>query len=152
MRHLLILPVTLVTIFGGWSFAQTSPSSHPNVLQVYESVAENHPTKPKKLSWWQRTKAFFNFLIHRYLGSDDETLAIIIGLILALVGLTPFAIMAAGLILKKNDWAIHFIINLLIIILAIVLFVVTCGIGYWGTVALLIGALIHAIWYVLSRR
>lgn len=88
----------------------------------------------------------------KIVGSDEDTLAIILGILLALLGLTPFAIMIAGLIRNREDWLVHSLINLLIVIVAWVLFFVTCGIGFWVTIAFLVVAFIHALWYVLAKK
>lgn len=110
------------------------------------------PSSPKKLSWWQKVKTFVKFAIQRVLVGDDDTLTIILGILLSLLTLTPFAIMIVGLIRKRDDWLLHSLINLLVIILAWVLFFVTCGFGVWITILMLLAAFIHALWYVLSKR
>lgn len=129
--------------------AQTLPSQRVPVQEA--QVVTYSPTSPKKLTWWQKTKLFFKSLFATPL-SSDETLIIILGVLLSLIGLTPFAIMLAGLLRKRDDWLLHFIINLLIIVIAWALFFFTCGIGVWLTIALLLIAFVHAIWYVVTKK
>lgn len=106
----------------------------------------------QKLTWWQKVKTFVKFAVQRVIGSDDDVLTIVLGILLSLLSLTPFAIMIVGLIRNRDDWLLHSLLNLLIIILAWILFLVTCGLGVWITIAMLLIAFVHALWYVLSKR
>lgn len=159
--HATLLPMRYITfslgllIFGMSASvvsAQTvsQPACDAHVAVHY--LPGSSPSPGKKLSWWQKAKAFIKFAIQRVLGDDEDTLAMVLGIVLALLTLTPFAIMVAGIIRKRDDWLLHALLNLLIIILAWILFFVTCGLGVWITIAMLVIAFIHALWYVLSKR
>ncbi|MDW8057291.1 MAG: hypothetical protein RMJ57_03350, partial [Bacteroidia bacterium] len=106
---------------------------------------------PKKLTWWQKTKLFFRTVFNRLLGSSDDTLITVLGILLAIL-VTPFAILVVGLMRKRDDWLLHFILNLLLIAIAWTLYFVTCGLGVWITLALLLIAFVHAIWYVVTKK
>ncbi|RMF52559.1 MAG: hypothetical protein D6750_02140 [Bacteroidetes bacterium] len=149
------LAVSLGLIWAREVQVQSATSVSGSVaLEVVSEAASYSPAKEprkKKRSYLQRIKNFFGVLLHRLL-NDNEPLVIILGILLALIGLTPFAIMIAGLIRKNDDWLLHFLINFLIAVIAWVLFFVTCGFGVWITLALLLVAFIHALWYVLARK
>jgi len=74
----------------------------------------------------------------------------IITILIALF-ITPLAILVAGLWVKDDKWILHFLLNLLIVILAWVLFFVTCGLGAFITFFMLLGAFAHALWYIIAK-
>ncbi|MCS7152966.1 MAG: hypothetical protein NZ989_03365 [Bacteroidia bacterium] len=129
--------------------AQTLPSQRVPVQEA--QVVTYSPTSPKKLTWWQKTKLFFRTVFNRLLGSSDDTLITVLGILLAIL-VTPFAILVVGLMRKRDDWLLHFILNLLLIAIAWTLYFVTCGLGLWITLALLLIAFVHAIWYVVTKK
>lgn len=156
MRYVILslVNLTLWVNVSGLSLSMVSaqtPSSQSTPAQYVEAAVSHFPTSPKKLSWWQRTKLFFKTVFTQLLGSDDETLITVLGIILAIF-LTPFAILVVGLMRKRDDWLLHFILNLLTIVIAWTLYFITCGLGVWITLALLLIAFVHALWYVLSKK
>ena len=120
---------------------------------AYEAVSVSHApnAKPKKekVSYLKRVKAFFQALKMRLFPGQDPAYYILT-ILLALL-FSPLAILVAGLWVKDDRWIIHFLLNLLIIILAWVLFFITCGIGVYVTILMLLGAFAHALWYIIAN-
>ncbi|MCX7605766.1 MAG: hypothetical protein N2170_00680 [Bacteroidia bacterium] len=126
---------------------QVSLLSEPSST-VFISVSER-PNTPPKLSWWKKVQRFIHTLLQKV--SDEETLSLVLGVAFIAFGLFPVAILIVGIIRNREDWILHFILNVLVTIAAWALFFLTCGLGVWITITLLAVCLIHALWYVITR-
>ncbi len=113
------------------------------------SVTHAPETKPqkRKVSFLQRVKTFFWALKSRFFPAADPAYYVVT--ILIALFITPLAVLIAGLWMKDDRWILHFLINLLIIIIAWALYFFTCGLGVFITLLLLLGAFAHALWYII---
>jgi len=136
-----------------WLGSLTAKTEFTVNQAAYEAVSASHApnAKPKKekVSYLKRVKAFFQALKMRLFPGQDPAYYIITILIALLF--SPLAILVAGLWVKDDRWIIHFLLNLLIVILAWVLFFVTCGLGSLITFLMLLGAFAHALWYIIAN-
>ena len=92
-------------------------------------------------------KTFFWVLKSRFFPAADPAYYVVT--ILIALFITPLAVLVAGLWMKDDKWILHFLINLLIIILAWALYFFTCGFGVFITLFMLLGAFAHALWYII---
>jgi hypothetical protein len=136
-----------------WLGSLTAKTEFTVNQAAYEAVSVSHApnAKPKKekVSYLKRVKSFFQALKMRLFPGQDPAYYILT-ILLALL-FSPLAILVAGLWVKDDRWIIHFLLNLLIIILAWVLFFITCGIGVYVTILMLLGAFAHALWYIIAN-
>jgi uncharacterized membrane protein YqaE (UPF0057 family) len=136
-----------------WLGSLTAKTEFAVNQAAYEAVSVSHApdAKPKKekVSYLKRVKAFFQALKMRLFPGQDPAYYVIT--ILIALFIPPLAILVAGLWVKDDKWILHFLLNLLIVILAWVLFFVTCGLGAFITFFMLLGAFAHALWYIIAK-
>ncbi len=118
--------------------------------QTAQNISSHKEPASRKIQrYWQRVKYFFAKAILRVFPAQDALYYIVT--ILVALFIPPLAILIAGLWVKDDKWWVHVLINSLIILLAIILFFITCGFGLYITWAMILGAFIHAIWYIIDR-
>ncbi len=143
-RIAILLGIAAATCSTSPAFARDAFFSSVSSTSISASSA-----KPaKKVSYLQKVKNFFKALWKRI---QDEAVEIILGILLAFL-FPPLAILVVGLMRRRDDWVLHFILNIVIFLLAWVILFVSCGFGVWITLLFLVGCFVHALWYVLARK